>query len=468
MDGEEIPSLIQLCTSCITKNVQSGSYDSESVVRIFDFALEPRLPTIENSCLGVLYQEAQEQNKKSFLATAQWLENLNLSSTQMEALRNHIVNNSKALRALLLKLEAATKLITQFELLGPSYESALSSDGNVLALQERGNNIIKLFNCKTGKLLQEVQGLSGPVFVMALSCDGKKLITNSLVAGSATFRLWDCDTATCIKEYTFTNNDLLSALAVNANKKIMALGFENGTIQLYNMETNGIKNLISKGTINLLQFSDDGKRLISSATNETRLWDLETDKSIMLYTKRIDGCLLSENFVAYNRGNSAKLFNLQTNQYYNLQSRDILNYFKCIKLLAFSPGETILATTGNNSGAICLWDSQTGQHIKTIQCPTNRSISSLVFNSDGESFICLPKCFLLQVGGAFVDFKDVIYIYNFIDKQILADLDIETLLWLGYLLSADPITVQMEIFLYNRDLYEKLPDEIKRYLDSIK
>ncbi len=459
-----IPSLVALCASHVVNNIRSNRYEDNTFVNSFDFAQEAKLSEIEDSCLALLYKKSQKKNKKGFGKVIKWLNELNLSGTQRKAFKNYIVNNSRSIQSLLVKAQLQTtcnELKLPFDVT-TIFGMVPSCSGNLIAAQIPVKGGLTFFNWKTNTSVLAKKE-TPHIFKMKFTSDGKKLISFTSLTGEATICEWDCQTGECIKERTISlldgNGRYFNLIVLNADKKQVIVGFPNGNIKLYDIENDTYESLpitingsilLPKFSSNLLEFSSNGKKLVISTYLGTKIYDVETWDEIARFIMPINECILSEHFIVFKTSNNA-------NKVYNFERKECNDLFAAVdryssRLLAISPDETIIAT--NNRHSICLWDCQTGQLLKTIQGP-NESIYEGAFCDDGQSFMCISG-------------TNSVYRYNFIiNKKLMADLDLEAVLWIEYMIPADLYVRLTEIYYNNTNLYAQLPDELKRQLNVL-
>jgi WD40 repeat protein len=156
---------------------------------------------------------------------------------------------------------------------------AFSPDGSFLASCSRlpkGNNNIRLWSMKTGKLDRELKPSARRV--AALEFDPKRSILYS-THGDETIRVWDVVKR---EEVLKIATPYDRALAVSPDGKLLASA-RNATACIWNAETGKAIRTIDDcgGGIHSLAFSPDSKKLLTGSTYRAlRVWDVETGKEV--------------------------------------------------------------------------------------------------------------------------------------------------------------------------------------------
>lgn len=214
-----------------------------------------------------------------------------------------------------------------------------SADGKTLAAGTEEKEI-KLWDPRTGALKQKLTGSESGVSAIALSADGRHLISSDEEA----VRLWNIQTG--MPEGVF-ENELGSAggpISLSPDGKTIVSGNENSLL-VWNAQTKTLQKTLDSLTpspIISIIFSSNGQNLITANENGLiQVWDLKTDKVI--------------------------------------KSWEISNKLTTINL---SPNGQILASA-TNDGLIGIWDVQTGSLIKNLD-KHDGAVNSLAFSPDGR------------------------------------------------------------------------------------
>ena len=164
-------------------------------------------------------------------------------------------------------------------LTGRSNSVAYSPDGQTLA---SGSGYgIELWNVKTGNLLQTLTAHSNTVNSVAYSPDGQTLASGS---SDDTIKLWNVKTGNLLQ--TFTGHSYsVHSVAYSPDGQTLASGSSDRTIKLWNVKTGNLLQTL-KGHFNSVAYSPDGQTLasggytqamaIASSVNTIKLWNVKT------------------------------------------------------------------------------------------------------------------------------------------------------------------------------------------------
>ena len=147
----------------------------------------------------------------------------------------------------------------------------------------------------------------------------------------------------------------------------------------------GAKARLGKGTINEIQYSPDGTRLVVAGGIGIWLYDTATHREVALLTGHT-GAVVS---VAYSPDgdtlasgswdNTVRLWDVNTEQ----QKATLTGHTFWVRSVAYSPdGKTI--ASGSSDATVRLWDAKTGQHKATLTGHTDL-VESVAFSPNGDT-----------------------------------------------------------------------------------
>jgi WD40 repeat protein len=208
---------------------------------------------------------------------------------------------------------------------------------------------VRIWDVGTGKIAGEPLKCHG-VTHATFSPDGKRIL---VVAGN--IELWDADTGKALGE-PFGKAAVASFAA---DGKRIATMDSGGIVQIWDTETRSPvgKEIRHKGggLYAGAQFSPDGKVLLTTSENTTRIWNAESGEQI---------------------GDS------------------LLNADKA----TFSPDGKRILTAPHSSGAAGVWDAQTGE--KLFELDTLYGIYSLCFSPDGKYILTASQDYTARLWDA--------------------------------------------------------------------
>jgi WD40 repeat protein len=213
----------------------------------------------------------------------------------------------------------------------PVVSVALSHDGNLLATGSRDGTSI-LWETSTGHKLREIKAEPLGVSAVALSPDGRRLLTG----GAGTAKLWDTENGTLLRKFGVPGEFLRSVLFSPDGKSALTAG-DDGAAKLWDLATGRRLRLFGDAPARLAAaaFSRDGRRLATAAEGaDIWIWDVETGA-------------LSQQLVGGGPWSA----------------------------LAFSPdGRSVVAGSANS---LSVWDVETGKTRLTFKSSSGRAVAAL-------------------------------------------------------------------------------------------
>jgi WD40 repeat protein len=133
-------------------------------------------------------------------------------------------------------------------------------------------------------------------------------------------------------------------------------------------------------SVSFASFSPDGKKILTSSNNDSKLWDVETGRLIKTFFGRSGIISPNGNQIITINGNNIKLWDVITHQ----EIRNFIGHTEDIYDVSFTPdGRQVLSIS---SDGIKVWDIVTGREIRTISISI-RYGNRASFNSNGRQII---------------------------------------------------------------------------------
>ncbi|RCJ29504.1 hypothetical protein A6769_35580 [Nostoc punctiforme NIES-2108] len=152
---------------------------------------------------------------------------------------------------------------------------AITPDNHILV----GGSWQKIFigNLQTGELLRTINAHSHWILSVAISLDGKTLISSSL---DTIIKIWDLKLGLLIRQINAHNN-WVNAVNITPDSKTIVSASADKTIKIWDISTGKLQHTLEEhsGDILSIAISSDGKIIASGSTDNTvKIWNLESGK----------------------------------------------------------------------------------------------------------------------------------------------------------------------------------------------
>jgi WD40 repeat protein len=256
-----------------------------------------------------------------------------------------------------------------------------SHDSSLLALEWK--HTVRIWNVETGRIVQALDHASD-VQGITFSPDGTTLATG---AWSDTVQSWDIETGVLLGALEGYHRSV-SASAISPGDTIFLSHFwEDGEIVAWDVRTGQIVRTLEGHTsgVTNLALSADGTMLASSEIWDLSvwIWDVETGRRLRTlghHATFVRSIALSPDGGMMASGSDAKyagMYDVQTGELlHSLGQEDPVHH------LTFSPDGSKLATGTWNT--LRLWDTETGESLRTLELPEGYGRGGIVFSPDGD------------------------------------------------------------------------------------
>ena len=217
-----------------------------------------------------------------------------------------------------------------------------------------------------------------------LSRDGTTVVTSTL---DKLLKFWSVNTCKFVDALS-TEPSVVSFVALNQNGKIVGYVVQNRTIVVYDRDQNTeLGRLKLNGLVTCLDMNSEGKILVMGTEEGTiNLWDVSSG----LPPLNVKGHHSGVNVVALSGDGMTVVSGCRDGmvKVWNLSTGSLVHTFKqhltAITAIAIGSDNLTLAT-GGNDGVLCIWHLVTGQLLETFPAHTDR-ITAIAAGPDGQTF----------------------------------------------------------------------------------
>ncbi len=246
--------------------------------------------------------------------------------------------------------------------------------------------LIKVWNLTTGKEIASFKSHFQRVNVVAISPDGRTLVSGS---DDKTIKIWDLFTGELVRTLR-GHSDSIQAIAISPDGTTLASGSDDHTIRLWDLASGRLRRTLKGHTswVRSLAISPDGTTLASGSFDKTiKIWDL--NQAVFIHTLGSDAETVTDvafspdglTLASASRERTIKLWNLATKQI----THTLAENAETVTSIAFSPDNTTLVS-GGRERTIKLWDVATGKEIRTLVGHAD-TVTSVAISPDGKTLV---------------------------------------------------------------------------------
>ncbi|KAG1792154.1 WD40-repeat-containing domain protein [Suillus plorans] len=185
-------------------------------------------------------------------------------------------------------------------------------------------------------------------------------------------------------------NDWVYSVAMSPDRKRIACGLRDGTIQVWDTETGEALCAPLQGhtnTVASVAFSSDGHRIVSGSWDYTiQVWDVATGKALSTlqgHTDSVRSVAISwdgNRVVSGSADKTIRVWDMETSEAVGTPLQGHTGY---VRSVAISPdGHRIVSGSGDNT--IRVWDMKTGQGVGTPLQGHTDAVLSVAISPDGK------------------------------------------------------------------------------------
>ncbi|KIJ39234.1 hypothetical protein M422DRAFT_175550 [Sphaerobolus stellatus SS14] len=274
------------------------------------------------------------------------------------------------------------------------YLSALSFSPELSSFQDKYNKffhqIPRIINGweQTWPLNHVIQ-TSRPVWSLAISPDGKQIVTTS----GFSLQLWNGITYELAGQPYDGHTSQIWSVAFSPDGKKIASGSYDTTLCIWDTEKHKIIGQPLKGHtgwVRSVAFAPDGKTIVSGSSDQTiSIWDIEQQKNIAQlqdHTGPVTSVAISPDSKKIVSGSSDRNLRIWDAEKHVLIGQPLQGHTKSVQSVAFAPdGKSIVS--GASDHKICIWDVEKQELIgQPLQGHTD-SVWSVAFSPDGKTIV---------------------------------------------------------------------------------
>lgn len=260
-----------------------------------------------------------------------------------------------------------------------SPDGARVASGNV-------EGVVRIWNLADGRLLHEIAGHSEAICDLAFSPDGRRLVSSALDQQA---RVWDVESGRQLFLLTGHSAGLLGDISEvevefsSDGRRILTVGADS--VRVWDSETGHQTAIINEALIWTAVFSPDGQHILT-AGEEPHIWNaadgsevtsLDSDDFIITAAAYSpDG----SHIITASAGRGVRLWDARR----GVSIEEMSGHRDVITSLGFSPDGSLAFTAGLD-GTARLWDGRTGAVRSVLEA--GGAVRNAMFSPDGATFL---------------------------------------------------------------------------------
>ncbi|MBW4561527.1 MAG: hypothetical protein KME32_10310 [Mojavia pulchra JT2-VF2] len=249
---------------------------------------------------------------------------------------------------------------------GSIYTVALTPDGKYI-ISGSDDKTIKVWNWQTGEEVRTLAGHDDYVRAIVLTSDGKYIISGS---HDTTIKVWNWQIGEEVRTLT-GHTGWVNAVALTPDSKYVISASADKTLKLWDWHTGEVLRTLTGHTksVNAVALASDSKYVISASADKTlKLWDWHTGEVLRTLTghsERITAVALapdSKYMISGSDDKTLKAWNWHTGEVL----RTLAGHTKSVNTVAIIPDAKYMIS-GSDDKTLKVWNLDTGEELRTLK-----------------------------------------------------------------------------------------------------
>jgi WD40 repeat protein len=260
---------------------------------------------------------------------------------------------------------------------------AISPDGQTLS--GSGDETIKVWRLRDGKLLRTLSGHQGSVRSVAISPDGQTLVSGSLDKTIKVWRLSDGELLRTLSGHQYW----VWSVAISPDGQTLVSGSRDNTIKVWRLSDGELlRTLSGQNWVDSVAISPDGQTLVSGNWDGTiKVWGLRDGKLLRTlsgHKGHVDSVAISpdgQTLVSGSSDKTIKVWRLSDGELL----RTLTGHQNGVESVAISPdGQTLVS--GSLDKTIKVWRLRDGELLRTLS-GHQYWVYSVAISPDGQTLV---------------------------------------------------------------------------------
>jgi WD40 repeat protein len=267
---------------------------------------------------------------------------------------------------------------------GCVYSVAFSPDGARI-VSGSGDNIVRVWDARSGEELQCLVGHSDLVWSVAISPDGTRVASGSW---DGTARVWDAQSGVCVNTFRGHTSRVNSVAFSHDSTRVLSGSYDKSA-RVWDAQS-GQETLCLKagyGGVWSAVFSPDGTLIVDASYREMQVWNAQSGTKIHClkqHTDWVESVAFSPDgarIVSGSKDNTVRVWDAQSGE----EIHCLRGHSQDVWSVAFSPDGARIAS-GSTDDTVRVWDARSGEEECCLKGHSD-GVWSVAFSPDGSSLV---------------------------------------------------------------------------------